>query len=997
MADRTLTVTSVGEAPKTLTINRDRFAGVRTMTRVEAGGETTVITVNRTASGVRTGEKSGQSRPLLNKVVGGAAAAYSLRDLNDGQGPNKVVRVRRSSDNKEKDITAKELPRLTDWVTASTDLPLDNSTSLIAAGMNPTEQYAYFNGASPESTVSIPVSTVSTTARVTFKVVVDNHAATPAFGALLEGSGISVFYTSAAQFGSSSSATTSANAELYIDDILCPTRLDAYNVLVGEQVHEVRIENFVFNGNDLKLMVYPSWGIYHTAGILFDLKIDLTSNGTIDHAYTGVGASAWTDTVGQANGVLGSGMQTIWGDGLAVAYSLRNLSDSYVGPVVDVVRSLDAEIKAFTAAEVSDGTMLTWVGTGLTDNGYVSKLYDQSGNGNHAIENASGWGPQVVENGVQCLEGGKPTIKCDELSDYLVIDKPIIGGDTSTFAVYKTTVGDSFIYRNANANSLPYAGRQSNGNIVMSHSGGPVYGGAHPNQQIIVNFQTVDSSISINTDGVALVEQSTTEAGGDGIGSIANIVGTYSEIVIYTSNKTDDRNTITSNMGDYYNIDMPAGIDTGNNEVDGFVSVWYDQSGNGKDIAQPTATRQPKIVDQGTLIKNTDGQVSTSFNKATADELAASGFIDLPCYTFVYCEDLAGASATHRPLFGGASGRGLGIMQGGGIRLYHGSGITTLLPTVTGPKVITALSKPVGAAVYENGILRAFGDVGALALPYVVGGRFGWDGDLAPDLLVSEVIIFNGDQSANRPAIEANMNNQYGISQSSIPPTQFGSRLLFHGATSALGLTNYQIGQLIHRVTIDSSGNSTVSVSKTDNSTDVNISSFNNLGTVSSNRASSFVIRAIGNRNGVNSAIQGANTDDSVGVVGQGNPGKLDVFNGNETEFITFEVVNLNPALTISIKTVYVIRANFMGTTVPLDRPIMVLTPFAPLDPLNPKISVEINKKGHAIKDIPVSSSQMELVGTGTGTNGSFKIGVSSLQGGNVGYGLYAIDFDVTG
>ena len=245
------------------------------------------------------------------------------------------------------------------------------------------------------------------------------------------------------------------------------------------------------------------------------------------------------------------------------------------------------------------------------------------------------------------------------------------------------------------------------------------------------------------------------------------------------------------------------------------------------------------------------------------------------------------------------------------------------------------------------------------------------------------------------------INNSLGQSgqvQSVAPtPPVYLSRLLFHGATSALGGTNYQIGQLIHNVTIDSSGNSNVSVNKTDNSTDVNISSFNNSGTVSSNLASSFVIRAIGNRNGVNSAIQGANTDDSVGVVGQGNPGKLDVFNGNETEFITFEVVNLNPALTISIKTVYVIRANFMGTTVPLDRPIMVLTPFAPLDPLNPKISVEINKKGHAIKDIPVSSSQMELVGTGTGTNGSFKIGVSSLQGGNVGYGLYAIDFDVTG
>ena len=239
------------------------------------------------------------------------------------------------------------------------------------------------------------------------------------------------------------------------------------------------------------------------------------------------------------------------------------------------------------------------------------------------------------------------------------------------------------------------------------------------------------------------------------------------------------------------------------------------------------------------------------------------------------------------------------------------------------------------------------------------------------------------------------INNSLGQSgqvQSVAPtPPVYLSRLLFHGATSALGLTNYQIGQLIHNVTIDSSGNSNVSVNKTDNSTDVNISSFNNLGTVSSNRASSFVIRAIGNRNGVNSAIQGANTDDSVGVVGQGNPGKLDVFNGNETEFITFEVVNLNPALTISIKKVYVIRANWIGTTV---RPNMVLTPFGSL-----VLSTDypINRRGHVIWPITVSSPDMDLVGTGTGTNGSFNIGVSSPEPeADIGYGLYAIDFDVT-
>ena len=37
---------------------------------------------------------------------------------------------------------------------------------------------------------------------------------------------------------------------------------------------------------------------------------------------------------------------------------------------------------------------------------------------------------------------------------------------------------------------------------------------------------------------------------------------------------------------------------------DGFVETWYDQSGNGRDAEQETASKQPKIVNSGSLIGN---------------------------------------------------------------------------------------------------------------------------------------------------------------------------------------------------------------------------------------------------------------------------------------------------------------------------------------------------------------------------------------------------------
>ena len=87
------------------------------------------LTANRTAP-VITSDRKGEPRPLLSKLVGGASAAYSLRDLNDRKGNNKVVRVRRASDNHERDFLAKEVSNgtLENWVNTQAVLPLDIKT-----------------------------------------------------------------------------------------------------------------------------------------------------------------------------------------------------------------------------------------------------------------------------------------------------------------------------------------------------------------------------------------------------------------------------------------------------------------------------------------------------------------------------------------------------------------------------------------------------------------------------------------------------------------------------------------------------------------------------------------------------------------------------------------------------------------------------------------------------------------------------------------------------
>jgi len=63
--------------------------------------------------------------------------------------------------------------------------------------------------------------------------------------------------------------------------------------------------------------------------------------------------------------------------GAAAAYSLRQLTNAYTGPVVTVRRSSDDAEEDFKASEIDDGTLAAFCGAG---DGLVKTWFDQSGN-----------------------------------------------------------------------------------------------------------------------------------------------------------------------------------------------------------------------------------------------------------------------------------------------------------------------------------------------------------------------------------------------------------------------------------------------------------------------------------------------------------------------------------------------------------------------------------------------------------------------------------------
>jgi len=66
---------------------------------------------------------------------------------------------------------------------------------------------------------------------------------------------------------------------------------------------------------------------------------------------------------------------------------------------------------------------------------------------------------------------------------------------------------------------------------------------------------------------------------------------------------------------------------------DGFVTTWYDQSGNARNAINSTAANQPQIVSSGSLFNNINGLPSIRFDGSN-DSLQSSAYTTIsPPYT----------------------------------------------------------------------------------------------------------------------------------------------------------------------------------------------------------------------------------------------------------------------------------------------------------------------------------------------------------------------------
>ena len=375
-----------------------------------------------------------------------------------------------------------------------------------------------------------------------------------------------------------------------------------------------------------------------------------------------------------------------YGSGAEAAYSTRRLNGNVTDCMV-IRRASDSTTTTigFDGSGNIDESAIETFCTGTTCT--VVTWKDQSGNGNDATAAASTNEPTIYSGGALVKENGKVAVDFDGTDDFFesgavtTSTQPVTVISTTTpqatafsGGILNTTDSNNFIdfYRNDGGFAI-------NAGTTLTSGASVDY--VQDNQYLRFSlFNGASSEIFANGTSVVSGNANTTGISGNlYVGKFLTSANNYmnglmQEVLLYASNKSTDRSDIESNIGDYFTQNTPlldtysgaaaayslrlldssyvgsavevyngssyadigfnvfGELDTvalaahcGSN--DGFVSKWYDQSGNSNTATQTTTAEMPKIYDGTTGVVTENGKPAVQFD-GTDDKLIPPQFLD---------------------------------------------------------------------------------------------------------------------------------------------------------------------------------------------------------------------------------------------------------------------------------------------------------------------------------------------------------------------------------
>jgi hypothetical protein len=257
----------------------------------------------------------------------------------------------------------------------------------------------------------------------------------------------------------------------------------------------------------------------------------------------------------------------------AAAYSLRKLRITYTGNAIEVRRTNNdvADIGFTSTNELDTAALLAFTGTGALDNGFVTKWYDQSGNGYNATQTTAVNQPKIVSGGSLITENGKPSIEFDGSNFYL--DLNLTQAKNLTNSAYKAIAivsKDSGI--TGVRNRTFFIGLNTQTRITFINETSNNFDGAMNGYagrvQITFNTQQQYLAFAEDLNGVQSFYLNSTTSGSNNNGGTTNDAnnaflgyttvdyfnGTMQEVIMYPSDQSSNRTGIESNINNFYSI-----------------------------------------------------------------------------------------------------------------------------------------------------------------------------------------------------------------------------------------------------------------------------------------------------------------------------------------------------------------------------------------------------------------------------------------------------------
>ena len=245
--------------------------------------------------------------------------------------------------------------------------------------------------------------------------------------------------------------------------------------------------------------------------------------------------------------------------------------------------------------------------------------------------------------------------------------------------------------------------------------------------------------------------------------SLRKLSGTYTGNAIRVRRASDntEQNIGFDALG---NLDTTA-LTTFCSGTNGFVTTWYDQSGNSRDATQTTAANQPQIVSSGSVIM-TNTKPSFQFDGTNDTLLFGNDGIAPTDLSVFVVRGITSYPSTNRTLFQYKT-LGLTYNSNGGSGYGNGAHIFRSGTTVKSDNYPTLNNQALDFIYNLNNLERnTFSATLSNGAVYTTStNRIGGFNATLQLFLghIQEIAIYELNQNSNKSAIKTNINSYYGI------------------------------------------------------------------------------------------------------------------------------------------------------------------------------------------------------------------------------------------